>query len=236
VKAAALVRSGFTGRGDVLDPADRNFFDAVSPAMAPDMLFRDLGAFRILETDIKKYSVGFPIAAPIAALEEIMRQQPIEASAISEVRIRYPEEWYKVIGDENRMPDLSLRYCMAVTILDGALTFAASHDEKRMKAAEVIEVGRRITFLPADPGQDRFEARIEIDVAGNTFAARQGLQVRGRKENPMTVDEVHAKACELLEMVIAPAEARRVVELTHALAGEPDISRLVAATIPRGAG
>ena len=51
----------------------------------------------------------------------------------------------------------------------------------------------------------------------------------------MSVDQVHAKAAELFEMVLAPSEARRVIELTHALDGEPDIRRLVEATIPASA-
>jgi hypothetical protein len=51
----------------------------------------------------------------------------------------------------------------------------------------------------------------------------------------MSPEQVHAKACELLEMVLSPAEAKRVVDLTHALHGEQDISRLIGATIPGSA-
>ena len=36
--------------------------------------------------------------------------------ALSEIRIFYNEDWYKVIGDESRMPDVNLRYCLAVTL------------------------------------------------------------------------------------------------------------------------
>ena len=233
VKAAALVRSGFTGRGDVLDQRDRNFFDALSKDMKPQALYRDLGhSFRILETDFKKYCVGFPIAAPIAALEDILARSSLKPEDISAIRIRYFDDWYKVIGDENRMPDLSLRYCMAVTALDGTLSFAASHDEARMVSPDILEMGRRITFLPAEPGQDRFEARVEIDRAEETFDARQGLHVLGRKENPMSVEQVHAKVMSLFEMALPTASARRLVDLTHALHDESDISRLVAATVP----
>jgi 2-methylcitrate dehydratase PrpD len=97
VKCVLLVHSGWTGAGDVLG-TDRNFFDALSgggagraPRIGRDQnggLGREDGGWgvqttglglngeerewKILETDIKKYSVGFPIAAPLAALEEIM--------------------------------------------------------------------------------------------------------------------------------------------------------------------
>jgi 2-methylcitrate dehydratase PrpD len=234
VKAAALVRSGFTGAGDVLDPRDRNFFDAMPPGMEPEALYRGLDdQFRILETDIKKYSVGFPIAAPIAALEEIMARAPLPAHDVAAIRVRYAEDWYKVIGDENHMPDLNLRYCLAVTLIDGRLTFAASHDEGRRTAPDVQQMCDRITFLPPEAGQDRFEARIEVDTAKGTRTALQGLGVLGRKDNPMRPDQIEDKACELFEMVLTPAEARDLVALCHDLPTAPDLGRLIAATIPR---
>jgi 2-methylcitrate dehydratase PrpD len=228
LKAAALVRSGFTGNGDVLDPGDRNFFDALSSDMVPDALYRDLGAgHRILETDFKKYSVGFPIAAPVAALEQILSQENVRVAEMERLTVRYDPDWYKVIGDENRMPDLSLRYCLAVTLIDGALTFAASHDEARMSAEDVRAVGSRIALLPNDPGQDRFEARIELDQSGRTLTAAQGLHVRGRKENPMTPAEVHAKAIELMNMAISASTAEEAISVVHDLKNQPTLDRLI---------
>ncbi|SDX05839.1 MmgE/PrpD family protein [Roseicitreum antarcticum] len=236
VKVAALVRAGFTGAGDVLSPADRNFFDAMPADMQPAALYRGLGRdFRILETDIKKYSVGFPIAAPISALEDILARANPQPDAITAVRIRYAQDWYKVIGDENGMPDLNLRYCLAVTILDNGLSFAASHDESRMKAPDVKSLGQKITFLPPDADQDRFEARVEVDTPAGTLTARQGLHVLGRKDNPMSALQIEAKALELFEMALSPAQARVLVTRCHELPDAPNIHQLIAATIPDSA-
>jgi 2-methylcitrate dehydratase PrpD len=204
--------------------------------MEPEALYRDLGgSFRILETDFKKYSVGFPIAAPVAALEDILARARPRPASITALRVRYATDWYKVIGDENRMPDLNLRHCLAVTILDHGLTFAASHDEERMHAPDVVALGSRIAFLPAEDGQDRFEARIEVDCDGRTLTARQGLHVLGRKDNPMTPAQVEAKARELFEMVLPPDRAARLIALCHALPQAGDIRTLIAATIPQTA-
>lgn len=237
VKVAAMVRAGFTGAGDVLSPQDRNFFDAMPADMQPDALYRGLGQdFRILETDIKKYSVGFPIAAPIAALEDILATTKLRPDEIQAIRVRYAQDWYKVIGDENRMPDLNLRYCLAVTIVDHGLTFAASHDEARMNAADVTALGAKITFLPPEADQDRFEARIEVETAGSVLTAQQGVHVLGRKDNPMTTAQVEAKACELFEMALSPQEARRLIALCHDLPHASDLTQLIAATRPAGRG
>jgi 2-methylcitrate dehydratase PrpD len=93
-KAAALVRSGFTGGGDVLNPADRNMLDAICPAPRPECLVDGLGSyFPIIETDIKKYPVGFPIAAPLAALESIIADHRPVLEEVAVIRIHYDEDW-----------------------------------------------------------------------------------------------------------------------------------------------
>ena len=107
VKSAALVRAGFTGGGDALDMNERNMLDAISPKPRPSALTEYLGEhFAIMQTDIKRYPVGYPIAAPVAALEAIIAEQRISASDITRIRIHYDEDWYKVIGDKSRMPDV----------------------------------------------------------------------------------------------------------------------------------
>ncbi|SFZ80730.1 2-methylcitrate dehydratase PrpD [Devosia enhydra] len=233
VKAAALVASGFTGSGDVVDPSDRNLFEAISPKTQPERLLHELGTrYKILETDIKKYSVGFPIAAPLSAVEEIMAHPGFDASRVEAVRIRYLSDWYKVIGDKNRMPDLNLRHCMAATLVEGRLNFDASHDVAKMQDPAILAMGKRITFLDEEPGQDRFEARVEIDCGGQTYSAAQGLHVLGRKENPMTTEQVHEKAMELMCTVISEKAAREAIEIVHAIEAEPDLGRLIATLRP----
>jgi 2-methylcitrate dehydratase PrpD len=233
VKAAAMVEAGFTGSGDVLDPSNRNFFEAISPQSQPERLYADLRkTYKILETDIKKYSVGFPIAAPLSALENILSRTGLKPEEIDAIRIRYLPDWYKVIGDENRMPDLNLRHCMAATVVEGTLSFDASHDIARMADPKIQAVGQRISFLENDLGQDRFEARVEVDARGETFNARQGLHVLGRKENPMTTEQVHDKAVELLATVVSEQAARRAIDIVHNIEAEKDLSRLIACLTP----
>jgi 2-methylcitrate dehydratase PrpD len=233
VKAAALVRSGFTGSGDVLDPADRNFFDAISAETKPELLFRDLGTrHKILETDIKKYPVGFPIAAPLSALEDIMTRTGVEAGDVEAVRIFYHPDWYKVTGDENRMPDLNLRHCMAATAVEGALTFAASHDANRMQDPEIVAFGQRISFLDAEPDQDRFEARVELVADGAVHRAAQGRHVLGRKENPMSARQVHDKAIELMSTVITREAALHAIAIVEMIEQAQNINALIATLNP----
>jgi 2-methylcitrate dehydratase PrpD len=228
VKCAALVRAGFTGGGDALDLGNRNLLDAICPNPRPEVLVEGLGCARaVMQTDIKKYPVGYPIASPLAALEAIIASRPFRPADVTELRVYYNEDWYKVVGDESRMPDVNLRYCLAITLLDGRLAFEAAHDADRMQAPDVVALGARIRFLPPQPHLDRFAVRIEVDVDGTTLAAEQDRYVPGRTENPLSPREVHDKATELMAPVIGGANTRAAIALVEGIDTLPDVRRLL---------
>jgi 2-methylcitrate dehydratase PrpD len=233
VKTAMLVRSGFTGAGDVLDVSNRNMLHAICADPRPEALVDGLGQqYRIMETDIKKYPVGYPIAAPLAALETLLAGHAIDPHRVQEIRVRYHEDWYRVIGDQSRMPDVNLRYCMAATLLDGALTFAAAHDAARMTSPELVALGGRVKMLGPEPGQDRFAATVELVVDGRILRAHQDGNVLGRAANPMSKAHVQAKALALMEPVIGATRASRSIDMIDNLDGLADMGEMVAQLRP----
>ena len=68
VTAATMVAQGFTGVDDVFS-GERNFFVAHGRPADPERLVRGLGEdYEILRTNIKRWSVGSPIQAPLDSL------------------------------------------------------------------------------------------------------------------------------------------------------------------------
>jgi 2-methylcitrate dehydratase PrpD len=233
-KCAALVRAGFSGGGDVLEMGDRNMLDAITANPRPGALTDGLGVrHEILDTDIKCYPVGYPIAAPLAALETVIRRHGIGAGETERVRVHYDEDWYKVIGDKSQMPDVNLRYCLAVTLVDGRLTFDSAHDAERMRDPAVVAVGGRIEFLGPKPHLGRFDAQIEVETRRGTFVADQDRNVLGRAENPMSKSQVQEKALDLLTTVLSAGEARELIDTVDRIETLPDVRRLVELTVPR---
>ena len=230
VKCALLVHAGFTGAGDVLGD-DRNFFDALLPGKGARLDLSDLHKDRLMECDIKKYSVGFPIASPLAALEAILAKVSLGSEAaekIESITVHYHPDWYKVIGDANKMPDLNLRHCLAATVVEGHLSFEASHEPRLMLDPHIVGVGKKIRLLD-DGQQDKFTARVEVVLQdGSVHKAEQDRNVLGRYENPMSTQQVEAKATELLETVLSVETTAKVVEMTRTLEKEGDIESLAA--------
>ena len=94
VVAAAMVASGCTGVEDVFS-GERNFFIAwdesgrIGRAPQPELLVRDLGSvYEIVNTNIKRWSVGSPIQAPLDALELLFKRRPFGADDVRKVTVR----------------------------------------------------------------------------------------------------------------------------------------------------
>jgi len=84
VTAATMVAHGFTGVDDVF-AGERNFF---VPTRKPDpnVLVHGLGAtYEIMNTNIKRWSVGSPIQAPLDSLLDVIREHQIKAEEVEDL-------------------------------------------------------------------------------------------------------------------------------------------------------
>jgi hypothetical protein len=84
-----------------------------------------------MNASIKKWPVGGPILGPLDALETIRkgtRFPPMTSRAGGQDR-----DDRAAIVNHRAMPDINLQHMIAVMLLDGAVTFKASHDFRRMR-------------------------------------------------------------------------------------------------------
>src|SRR5919202_3894634 len=132
VASALLVKSGWNGVDDIFSGAD-NFFLAYAPKAQPERLVEKLGErYEIVETDIKKWTVGSPIQAPLDALEAIRGKRPFAADEVRGVAVRLAPSVAAVV-DNRDIPDICLQHMIAVMLLDGTVSFHAAHDKGRMQ-------------------------------------------------------------------------------------------------------
>jgi len=208
VNAALLIESGFSG---VLDPfsGERNFFDAFSPKSNPGLLTKDLGSlYEIMATNIKKYSVGSPIQAPLDALLILIEKHGLKYGDIKSIVARLGDRDAAFTVSNRSMPDINLPYILAVTLMDGGLTFEAAHAYERMKEPTVLELMKRITAVD-DPqlaaAKIMRQGIVELTTKDGAQFREHVVSVRGTAENPMTTEDVENKCRELLTPVIGSA-------------------------------
>jgi len=215
VTAALLVRSGWNGVDDVFS-GDDNFFQVNAPAKGNAMLLVDqLGErYEIVNTDIKKWTVGTPIQAPLDAVENIRRKRPFEADDVRGVTVRLAPSVGGVV-DNRDIPDICLQHMVAVMLIDKTASFHAAHDKPRMKDAAVLRQRSKVTYVPDAELTKLLPVRVaivEITFADGTKLSERVEAVRGTVRNPMTRQEVIDKARDLMGPILGMANTGKLIE------------------------
>ena len=214
VTAAEIVAAGGTGVDDALSGQD-NFFLAYAPQADPAKLTEKLGErYEVVRTNIKKWSVGSPIQAPLDALENLRKKRPFEPDQVQSVVVRVASSEAALVNNRE-MPDICLQYMVAVMLLDKTASFRSSHDKARMQDASVARQRAKVQLI-ADPELERRlprrEATVEITLTDGTKVSDHVDAVRGTAENPMSREEVIAKSRDLLAPVLGDAKSSALIE------------------------
>src|SRR5439155_13837461 len=116
VAAATMVAHGFTGVEDVFS-GERSFFVAYGRKPEPERLVAGLGAtYEILNTNIKRWSVGSPIQAPLDALDALMRQHRVTAGDVEQIIVRVAHQGANTTNNR-AMPDICMQHLCAVMLV-----------------------------------------------------------------------------------------------------------------------
>jgi len=228
VAAATMVAHGFTGVDDVFS-GERNFFVAYGRAPNPAELTRELGTtYEITNTNIKRWSVGSPIQAPLDSLLDLIREHHIKADDVEKLVVRVAHQGANTVNNRN-MPDICMQHMCAVMLLDGTATFKSSHDVRRMQNRKVLELRSRIELYGDDALTKVMPSRqgiVEIRLRDGRELRHHTKAVRGTSDNPMTRAEVDAKSYDLLAPVLGTARARRLCDAIWGIEKIKDVRKL----------
>jgi 2-methylcitrate dehydratase PrpD len=228
VTAALVVHSGWNGVDDIFSGPD-NFLLAFAPQADPAKLVEKLGErYEVVRTDIKKWSVGMPIQAPLDALQILLQRQPFNPEQVQEVRVRLASSLAAPV-DNSLIPDLCLQHLVAVMLKDKTVSFQAAHDKGRMQDPAILELRSRVKIVPDEEFERRqlkWEATVELVLNDGTLLTQHVKAPRGTVENPMTRDEVAAKARNLMEPVLGGAVCKSLIERVLGLEKTKDIREL----------
>jgi 2-methylcitrate dehydratase PrpD len=214
VTAALLVRSGFNGVDDVFSGAD-NYFQVNAPKGTAAKLVDGLGArYEVTRTDIKKWTVGTPIQAPLDAIANLRRQRAFEADDVQKVVVRLAPTVGAVV-DNRDIPDICLQHMIAVMLIDKTASFAAAHDKPRMDDQTVRSHRAKVEYVPDQELARLLPVRVavvEITLKDGSRLSDRVEAVRGTVRNPMTRDEIADKARDLMAPVLGRAQTQRLID------------------------
>jgi len=228
VTAAVMVAQGFTGVDDPFT-GERNFFVAYGRDPTPGELTRELGTtFEIMRTNIKRWSVGSPIQAPLDSLSELINTHDIRADQVERVVVRVGHSGANTV-DDRTMPDICMQHMCAVMLVDGIVTFESAHDEERLRDPRVQEIRRRVELYGDDDLERASPSRqgiVEIRLKDGREYRHHTMAVRGTDENPMTRAEVEEKCFHLMAPILGKRRAKQLCDTVWTLDRVADVRDL----------
>jgi len=228
VTSALIVRSGWNGVEDIFSGAD-NFFKAYAPKAQPERLVENLGErYEIVQTDIKKWTVGSPIQGPLDAIEAIRGKRPFAADQVQRVTVRLAPSVAGVV-DNRDIPDICLQHMIAVMLLDKTVSLHSAHDKPRMQDPAVLRQREKVNLVRDEELAKLLPVRVtivEIDFIEGTRLSERVDAVRGTPRNPMTRAEVVKKTSDLTAPILGRETSARLVEAVLAIETITDIRSL----------
>src|SRR5258705_2331152 len=163
------------------------------PKAEPATFIDKLGErYEVVRTNIKKWTVGSPIQAPLDALELIRKKHPFEADQVQKVVVRLATSDANTVNNRE-MPDISLQHMVAVMLLDKTASFAAAHDRPRMQNAAVLRERAKVQLVPDEEMEKLKPARVSIvegTLTDGTMLNQRVEAVPGTAQNSMPREEV----------------------------------------------
>ena len=228
VNAALVVHSGWTGVNDILS-GPNNFVESYNPKADPAGLIDKLGEiYGVTQTTLKKWTTGGPIQAPLDALDNLLKRKPFQADQVKQVVVRVATSAGYTVNNRD-MPDICLQHLVAVMLLDKTVSFRAAHDKARMQDTVVLRERGKVQLVPDDELERLIPVRVaivEVTLTDGTQLSERVEHVRGTPENPMTTDEVVAKARELMTPVLGAAVCSTLIEHVMGLQDVKDMRDL----------
>jgi len=228
VTSALLVQLGWNGVDDVMSGRD-NYLLATSPQAKPDLLIGGLGErYEIARTNIKRWTVGSPIQAPLDAMEALLKRQPVDPDRVREILVRSAPE---SVVDNSDPPDINIQHAMALMVIDKTVTFRSIHDLSRLQDPRVLRLRAKVRLeAPAGSGRDGRDAvrspLLEITLDDDTRLTQDTGAVLGTVENPMTREQFVAKCRDLMTPVLGESQSGRLIDRVLDLERIKDIREL----------
>ena len=119
------------------------------------------------------------------------------------------------VVDNRDIPDICLQHIVAVMLIDKTVSFQAAHDKPRMEDTAALKQRAKVNLVRDDELAKLLPARetvVEVELQDGTQLSERVSAVRGTPRNPMTRDEVVAKARDLTVPVLGRDTSTRLVE------------------------
>jgi 2-methylcitrate dehydratase PrpD len=161
-------------------------------------------------------------------MEILRKQKPFDAVQVRQVSVQLATDEAAIVNNRE-IPDICLQHMVAVMLLDNMVTFVSAHDKERLRDPATLRERAKVQLNPDEELERLMPLRVAIvnvSFADGSRLTRRVDNVRGTPENPMTRDEVVAKARDLIAPILGTATSSSLIEKVLHLEAVSDIREL----------
>jgi 2-methylcitrate dehydratase PrpD len=228
ITSVLLVHAGFDAVDDIMT-GPLNFLDFKNPRANPDMLVDGLGEhYAIMNSALKRWTVGYPIQGVLDAAEALLKKRPIDPSQVQEIIIQGAPG---SITDNSGPGDINTQYVLALMLVKKTATFKDIHNWELMKDPQIVRL-RALTRLVPGPGGRGFPGSgrgpvLQIRLQDGTHIEQNSPgPLLGTAANPMSHTQIVAKCQDLMAPVLGTTRASDLISRVFELEKVRDIREL----------
>jgi len=240
IESAYLARAGFTAGPLEGEPPRRHAFLYLMSSGEPDLdvIVAGLGeSWNCRDSAFKPYPVGIVIIGPVEIALDLMAEHGITVDQIEKVEVATYKEAFHFTGEIETTPEsseiecfLSLKFCVAVALMDGEMTWRQRLD-KRLRDPATHELAARI-HITEDPKMSKrypneWPAQLDIQLRNGEVVSKRLDQVKWSPRRPATWDELADKFIGMGELVIGEDRAKQAVDWIAHLEGADSLAPLL---------
>ena len=235
--SALMVINDFTGVEDIFS-GERNFYDAYGIEPLRQELGVDLGKrYEILQTSIKRWTVGSPIQAPLDCVDELIQTlgKQLDPSSITNIHVKIPHESLTIVNNRE-MPEICLQHLVALMIFEGRMDFHLAHDRSRMSDPKILELRKLISLEGSDELSKNMPTRqgiVRITLRSGKHFEVYTRDVKGTPNNPMNRLELDRKCIDLMSPILGLNQSELICKAAWELETFASARDFVALLSPR---
>ena len=234
VFAALFVASGASGVPGSLT-GQHSYLASFSQRAQPNELTDGLGErFEIMSATIKKWCVGSPCQAVLDSVQALIDEEKVKPEDVRRVQVVMPDDRVAIV-DNSPMPGVCVQHLVALALCDGGASHAAIRDHGRMLDDKVLAIRRLVELVPSrelTEARPARQATVVIETGGGRELRRHTKSVHGTPDNPMTEEEVQAKALELTAPILGRSRSGQLLDALRDIETVNDVQELVPLWVP----
>lgn len=240
IVSAQLAAIGMTAPPHMLEMPHGGFMSAFSTDPHPDRALLDLGRrWHAAEISFKRFSCCGSIHSSVEALGDVVAAHALDAGEVERISVRQSRAVIAQCGwpyqASNAMhAQMSMRYCLAVYLLDGQILPTQFRDD-RLDAPDVVALAARIDVVEDEEMEllypERFASVVEVEARGRVFEGRC-MSPSGSADNPVAGPQIEAKFRALASGRIGADRAGEFLAAAREVVHQDHVRSITGALVP----